>query len=136
MRRNDEAALLATVSAVFLLLTGYSGARSVRNFFELLVDIFGDRAFLIALAYAFVAIASLGGFAVLAGGYLIWKDRVRTGRLLILIGSGAGLFTLLLFLLVQIRRGNVDLLLSVLPAILGVAIGIIARLRAKATPIL
>ena len=136
MRRNDEAALLATVSAAFLLLTGYSGARSVRNFFELLVDIFGDRAFLIALAYAFVAIASLGGFAVLAGGYLIWKDRVRTGRLLILIGSGAGLFTLLLFLLVQIRRGNVDLLLSVLPAILGVAIGIIARLRAKATPIL
>jgi len=136
LRRNDEAALLATVSAVFLLLTGYSGARSVRNFFELLVDIFGDRAFLIALAYAFVAIASLGGFAVLAGGYLIWKDRVRTGRLLILIGSGAGLFTLLLFLLVQIRRGNVDLLLSVLPAILGVAIGIIARLRAKATPIL
>ena len=136
MRRNDEAALLATVSAVFLLLTGYSGARSVRNFFELLVDIFGDRAFLIALAYAFVAIASLGGFAVLAGGYLIWKDRVRTGRLLILIGSGAGLFTLLLFLVVQIRRGNVDLLLSVLPAILGVAIGIIARLRATATPIL
>ena len=136
MRRNDEAALLATVSAVFLLLAGYSGARSVRNFFELLVDIFGDRAFLIALAYAFVAIASLGGFAVLAGGYLIWKDRVRTGRLLILIGSGAGLFTLLLFLLVQMRRGNVDLLLSVLPAILGVAIGIIARLRAKATPIL
>ena len=136
MRRNDEAALLATVSAAFLLLTGYSGARSVHNFFELLVDLFGMRAFLIALAYAFVAIASLGGFAVLAGGYLIWKDRVRTGRLLILIGSGAGLFTLLLFLLVQIRRGNVDLLLSVLPAILGVAIGIIARLRAKATPIL
>ncbi len=136
MRRNDQAALLATVSAGFLLLTGYSGARSVYNFFELLVDIFGARAFLIALAYAFVAIASLGGFAVLAGGYLIWKDRVRTGRLLILIGSGAGLFTLLLFLLVQIRRGNVDLLLSVLPAILGVAIGIAARLRAKATPIL
>jgi len=136
LRRNDEAALLATVSAGFLLLTGYSGARSVHNFFDLLVDIFGARAFLIALAYAFVAIASLGGLAVLAGGYLIWKDRVRTGRLLILIGSGAGLFTLLVFLLVQIRRGNVDLLLSVLPAILGVALGIVARLRAKATPIL
>jgi len=136
LRRNDEAALLAVVSAGFLLLTGYSGARSVHNFFELLVDVFGNRAFLIVLAYAFVAIASLGGFAVLGGTYLIWKDRVRTGRLLILVGSGAGLFTLLLFLVVQIRRGNVDLLLSVLPAILGVALGIVARLRAKATPIL
>ena len=136
MRRNDEAALLAVVSAGFLLLTGYSGARSVHNFFEFLVDLFGDRALLIVLAYAFVAIASLGGFAVLCSACLIWRDRVRTGRLLILVGSGAGLFTLLLFLFVQIRRGNVDLLLSVLPAILGVAIGIIARLRAKATPIL
>ncbi len=136
MRRNDEAALLAVVSAGFLLLTGYSGARSVRNFFELLVDVFGDRAFLIVLAYGFVAIASLGGFAVLGGAYLIWKDRVRTGRLLILVGSGAGLFTLLLFFFVQIRRGNVDLFLSVLPAILGVALGIVARFRAKATPIL
>jgi len=136
LRRNDEAALLAVVSAGFLLLTGYSGARSVHNFFEFLVDLFGNRAFLIVLAYAFVAIASLGGFAVLGGAYLIWRDRVRTGRLLILVGSGAGLFTLLLFLFVQIRRGNVDVLLGVLPAIVGVALGIVARFRAKPTPIL
>ena len=136
MRRNDEAALLAALAGALLLVSGYTGARPVDRFFTILEDLFGSRPFLIVLAYVFVGIASLGGFAVLIGGFLIWKDRVRTGRLLILVGSGAGFFTLLLFLLINLRRQEFSLLASVLPAILGVAIGIVARLRAKATPIL
>ena len=136
MRRNDEAALLAALAGTLLLVSGYTGARPVDRFFTILEDLFGSRPFLIVLAYVFVGIASLGGFAVLIGGFLIWKDRVRTGRLLILVGSGAGFFTLLLFLLINLRRQEFSLLASVLPAILGVAIGIVARLRAKATPIL
>src|SRR2546430_14394044 len=88
---------------------------------------FGNGAFLIVLAYAFIAIASLGGFTVMFGGYLIWKDRVRLGRIVILLGSGAGFFTLLLFLLVNLRREGFSLLAGVLPAIRGVAIGGVAR---------
>ena len=89
MRRNDEAALLAALAGTLLLVSGYTGARPVDRFFTILEDLFGSRPFLIVLAYVFVGIASLGGFAVLIGGFLIWKDRVRTGRLLILVGSGA-----------------------------------------------
>ena len=106
------------------------------RFFTLLEEVFGTRPFLRVLAYVSVGIASLGGFAVLLGGYLIWIDRVRTGRFLILVGSGAGFFTLLLFLLVNLRREEFSFLVSVLPAVLGVAIGIAARLRAKPKPIL
>lgn len=136
MRRNDEAALLATLAAVLLLVSGYTGTRSVDRLFVLLVDVFGPSPFLRVLAYIFIGIASLGGFSVLFGAYLIWKDRVRFGRIFILVGSGAGFFTLLLFLLVNLRREEFSLLASVLPAILGVAIGIVARFWAVPKPIL
>lgn len=136
MRRNDESALLAVVSGILLILSGYTGARSVNGFFEFLEEVLGPRPFLLVLAYVFVGIASLGGLTVLIGGYLIWRDRVRLGRILILIGSGAGFFTLLVFLLVNTRREAFSFLASVLPAILGVFLGILARVRAKAKPIL
>lgn len=136
VRRNTEAALLAAVAGALLLVSGYTGARSVSHFFQILEEIFGTRPVLIVLAYIFVGIASLGGFAVLLGGYLIYTNRVRIGRFLILVGSGAGFFTLLLFLLVNLRRQEFDFLASILPAILGVAIGIFARIRARPKPIL
>lgn len=100
------------------------------------MDWFGDRPILLGLAYVFVGIASLGGIAVWLGGYLIHEDRVRTGRLLILLGSGAGFLTLVLFLVVNVRREEFSYLFDVLPAVLGVAIGVGARFRAKAKPIL
>lgn len=136
MRRNEEAATLAAVAGILLIVSGYTGTRSIDRFFFLLADLFGANPALRVLAYVFVGIASLGGFSVLIGAYLIWKDRVRLGRIFILLGSGAGFFTLLLFLLVNLRREEFSFLASVLPAILGVAIGIIARVRAQATRIL
>ena len=136
MRPNDEAALFAAVAGFLLLVSGYTGVRSVDRFFTLLEDLLGSRPFLIVLAYVFIGVASLGGFAVILGGYLIWKDRVRLGRVLILIGSGAGFFTLLLFVLVNLHREEFSLLASVLPAILGVALGIIARFLSVPKPLL
>ena len=128
--------MLAGVAGVLLILSGYTGVRSVDRFFTLLEDLFGPRAFLIVLAYLFLGIASFGGFAVLFGGYLFWKDRVRLGRIVILIGSGAGFFTLLLFVLVNLRREEFSFLGSVLPAILGVTAGVAARFRSVPKPLL
>ena len=136
MRPNDKAALLAVVAGVLLIVSGYTGVRSVDRFFTLLEDLFGNRPFLVVLAYVFIGIASLGGFAVLFGGYLIWRDRVRLGRVIILIGSGAGFFTLLLFVLVNLRREEFSLLASVLPAILGVALGVVARFLSVPKPLM
>ena len=128
--------MLAGVAGFLLILSGYTGVRSVDRFFTLLEELFGPRAFLFVLAYVFLGIASFGGFAVLFGGYLFWKDRVRLGRVVILIGSGAGFFTLLLFVLVNLRREEFSLLGSVLPAILGVAAGVAARFRSVPKPLL
>ncbi|TLZ66517.1 MAG: hypothetical protein E6K12_06325 [Methanobacteriota archaeon] len=64
MRPNDQAALVAAVAGIFLIVSGYTGVRSVDRFFTLLEDLFGNRPALIVLAYVFIGIASLGGFAV------------------------------------------------------------------------
>ena len=127
---------MAAVAGFLLLVSGYTGVRSVDRFFTLLEELLGSRPFLIVLAYFFIGVASLGGFVVIFGGYLIWKDRVRLGRVLILIGSGAGFFTLLLFVLVNLHREEFSLLASVLPAILGVALGIVARFLSVPKPLL
>jgi len=135
MHRNDQAAVLAAVAGALFLVVGYNGVRGVHRFINLLVAWLGNSLILLVLAYVFVAIASLGGIAVLVGAYLLHVDRVRTGRLLILIGSGAGLLSLILFVVGIVRREEFSILLEVLPALLGVVLGIIARFRAKASPL-
>ena len=135
MKLNSQAALLAAIGGVLLIVVGYSGVRGVDHFFDWLVAIFGPRPLLLELSRVFGGIASLGGIAVLLGGYLIFKDRVRIGRILILIGSGAGFFTLLLFISVNLWREEFSFLVEVLPAILGVAFGVAAQLRAKPAPL-
>ncbi len=136
MKLNAQAALLAAIGGVLLLIVGYSGVRGVDHFFDWLVAVFGPHPLLLELSRVFGGIASLGGIAVLLGAYLILKDKVRLGRILILVGSGAGFFTLLLFIFVNLWREEFSYLVEVLPAILGIAFGIAAQFRAKAEPIL
>jgi uncharacterized membrane protein YuzA (DUF378 family) len=135
MRRNDEAAILAATAGILFLVVGYSGARGVHRFVDLLRELLGDRPILLVLGYVLVGIASLGGIAVLLGAYLLHVDRVRTGRILILLGSGAGLISLILFLVGNLRREEFSYLFEVLPVLVGVVLGIVARFRAEATPI-
>lgn len=136
MRRNFEAAVLAVVAGALLLLVGWSGVAGVDHFFELLESWFGANSALLILSRVFGGIAALGGIAVIIGAYCLATDRVRTGRILILLGSGAGLITLLLFLARNIASEQFSYLFAVLPAIVGVALGILAQWRAKPRPIL
>jgi hypothetical protein len=136
VRRNDQAALLAGLAGTLLAISGYTGTRSVDRMFNVLVGFFGANPVFRVVAFIFLGIASLGGFSVLFGAYLIWKDRVRLGRMFILVGSGAGFFSLLLFLLINLHREAYTFLESVLPALLGVAIGVVARFRAVPKPLL
>lgn len=126
------------MAGVILIAFGYSGERSIARLFGLLVEILGPNPLLRAFAFVLFVVASLGGFSVLFGGLLIWKDRVRFGRIFILVGSGAGFFSLLLFLFVNLRRGREEFtfLASFLPVIVGVSIGIVARFRAVPKPML
>ena len=136
MKVNTQAAGLAVISGALLLIVGYTGVASVDRIFALLESWFGTQPALLILARVLGAVAALGGVAVLIGAYFLATDRVRTGRILILLGSGAGLLTLLLFLARNLVAEEFSFLLAVLPAVLGVAFGVAAQWRAKPAPIL
>ncbi len=136
MKVNTQAAILAVAGGVLLLVVGYSGLAGVDHFFELLESWFGPQPALLLLSRVFGGIAALGGVAVLFGAYFISMDRVRTGRILIVLGSGAGLITLILFLARNLVSEDFSYLLAVLPAIAGIALGILAQFWAKPAPIL
>jgi hypothetical protein len=135
VRRNTEAAVLAVVAGIVLILTGYTGVKSVAHLDNILVEFFGPSPVFKILALVLFGIASFGGFSVVLGGLLIGKDHVRFGRTFILVGSGAGFFTLILFLLVNLRSEEFSFIANVLPTIFGVAIGVVARFRAVPRPI-
>lgn len=136
MKVNTQAALIAVVAGLLLLIVGYTGVAGVDHFFQLLEGWFGPQPALLLLSRVFGGIAALGGAAVLIGAYLLATDRVRTGRIAIVLGSGAGLITLLLFIARNLASEDFSYLLAVLPAILGVALGIAAQWRARPAPIL
>ena len=136
MKVNTQAAGLAVISGALLLIVGYTGVASVDRIFAMLESWFGTQPALLILARVLGAVAALGGVAVLIGAYFLATDRVRTGRILILLGSGAGLLTLLLFLARNLVAEEFSFLLAVLPAVLGVAFGVAAQWRAKPAPIL
>ena len=87
---------------------------------------------LLAVAFVFVSIASLGGIAVFIGGWLFHRDRVRPGRILILLGTGAGLVSFILYsILLILRPGRVLAQEGVIPVMVGIILTVAARAKAR-----
>ena len=82
-------------------------------------------------------IAALGGIAVIIGGILIAMDRIGTGKFVIGLGAGLGLFGLIIMLVEAYLAGGVAALTDILTMIsqsiawIGVIMSIVARSRAK-----
>ncbi len=81
-------------------------------------------------------IAALGGIAVIIGGILIAMDRVGTGKFIIGLGAGVGLFGLIITLVEAYLAGGIAALTDFLTLIsqsiawIGVIMSIVARSRA------
>jgi hypothetical protein len=82
-------------------------------------------------------IASLGGIAVIVGGLLIAVNRIGTGKFVIGLGAGVGLFGLIILFVEAYLAGGVAALTEILTLIsqsiawIGVILSIVARNRAK-----
>ncbi len=82
-------------------------------------------------------IATLGGIAVIIGGILIAMDRVGTGKFVIGLGAGVGLFGLIIILVEAFLAGGLAALTDILTLIsqsiawIGVIMSIVARSMAK-----
>ena len=90
--------------------------------------------FLICLVIWVAAIfGALGGFSVILGAFIIRGDHVRIGKIVVGLGAGMGLFTLIIMLILVVLGGinAVLVVLWLLTHSLG-AIGIVLSIYGRA----
>ena|SRR2546427_1910145 len=136
LRNNEVAALLAFVAGVIFVIIGWNGPRIADAILELIAGATpGPDPALRVLAAILGWIAPFSGAIVIAGAILILYDRVRAGKLVVLFGTGAGIISLILFIVLLIRRPfRILAQEGVVPALIGVVLSLAARIKAKTPP--
>ena len=129
--------VLAIIGGVLMVISGYS----TRGVFFIALGFAANEipSFLppapasIALLVIFVIeiLIALGGVTVLLGGVSLFYRHVRTGRVLILLGGGAGLLGLLISFGYSALRLGLSPALGYAPYWVGLAMAVAARALAK-----
>ncbi|MGY5873055.1 MAG: hypothetical protein RTV72_12470 [Candidatus Thorarchaeota archaeon] len=137
--RNKVPFILCIVGGALMLYAGIVGAvgiwEHILTFAATIAPGFADIMGWILVIL--MNIASLGGIAVIIGGYLATTDRVGTGKFIIGIAAGLGIFGLImnvytLYMAVGIAAFTELLnLLSTSAAALGPVLTIVARFMIK-----
>ena len=140
MTRNKIAAGLAFVSAILFIISGYQANISIYRAIESTIQHAASKEIWQAASLpinALAIVAQLGGFAVLAGALLFLKNHITSGKLLVMIGTGQGIITILISLVIDLVQGgtayatNYVLWLSTSATGVGILFSIIARTLAK-----
>jgi len=106
-KRNKIAFWLALVSSIFLFISGTNGVAT----WSRIGNIVSELVSFPIVKFLFIPIliiASLGAFSVLAGSVLAWKKKRLLARILILIGSGAGLIGFLFNLFISLAKLDIS----------------------------
>lgn len=114
--RNRAAAAIAFVSGILFISSGYKANYAI---YYLIRDQIGDQIVAIASLrdlwqYLIMPIgdnilallAQLGGITVLFGAGFFAANRVNLGKLLVMVGTGQGLFTIAIRILAEIWSGQ------------------------------
>lgn len=136
--RNTIAFALSVPAGILLLLKGISGpTETYRLLLEylsngIITDEFTQSVVTTALL-VLIAVSSLGGLAVLVGGFLIWKNYAFMGKLLITLGAGVGTLWVVFLLITLVTTGEVSSIISQYSLIgwAGLFLAFSARLIAK-----
>lgn len=128
--RIRKAMGLAFVSGFLLLISGISGLatwETIRDFVT--KNIIDDYVIQIVFSML-IFIASLGGIAVIAGGILIGKDNIGSGKFAIALGAGLGLIGLIVSIIVAYTEHNLTISGFFSIGFIGLILSIIARVVA------
>jgi len=136
---NRLAFLLGIISGALLIISGSTGGLGLWALLPWLVGVLGLPAEVAAVVNlvmtALLFVAGLGGLSVILGSILFAWGRVRLGRLLVGLGAGVGIISLVLSLLQMYLSGilNVTLMLALAqtPGWAGAVLSIVARFLAK-----
>jgi hypothetical protein len=139
-QRNQLAAVIALVSGIIFLISGYKANVSFYYIIqkEILTNLPSNLWTLVIISIEIIVIISrLGGITVLIGAGLFAANRVNLGKIWIGIGTGQGLFTIALRIMYDVWSGRIDLVNSYVMWLmssatgLGILFSVIARSISK-----
>ena len=125
--KTKSAMILALLAGILLLISGISGLATWETIKNFVTENIIDNTIVQFVFAILIFIASLGGLSVIAGGILIGKNKIRTGKLLILLGAGMGLVGLIFTIAVAYVEGSLTLGSFFSIGTIGLVLSIIAR---------
>ena len=131
MAKNSKAMVIAIIAGILLLVAGLSGMAAWEAIQDFVVEHVTDNEIVQYVFAILIFIASLGGISVIIGGLLIGKDKVGTGKFLIMLGAGLGLIGLIFSIAVAYMEENLTIGSFLSIGAIGLILSIIARMMAK-----
>ena len=141
--RNKVAGAFGIISAVLFILSGYNSNIGIYRAIESgLQQYTAKEIWQVAVIPVNILglVAQVGGFAVLAGALLFLKNHITSGKFLVLIGTGQGIITIVVGLIIEslqvgiVYANNYVIWLATSAVGLGIVFSIVARSIAKAVP--
>jgi len=135
--RQWIAIALAAIAGILLLTSGISGPTGTYQLLQQELPKVTQNQQVLQIvnliAAIFIAISLAGGVSVLAGAFLIYKNHVRTAKLLIGLGAGVGIPWLIMLAVSLITTGQVAAVVAQHSSLgwIGVILAFAARTVAK-----
>lgn len=129
--KNKNAMIIAIIAGILLLISGISGLATWESIKEFVTQNVIDNGIVQIVFAILIFIASLGGLSVIIGGFLIGKEKTRTGKLFITLGAGLGLIGLLISVIIAIMESNLTIGSYFSIGMIGLILTIIARMLVK-----
>lgn len=129
--KNRKAMGIAIVAGILLLISGVNGVvtwETIKSFVSTHVI---DNIIVQFVFAILILIASLGGIAVIIGGILIGKNKVRSGKIIIALGAGLGLIGLIVSILISVIEESFTIGAFLSIGMIGFILSIVARVVAK-----
>ena len=122
---------IAVIAGLMLMMAGINGLGMWETIRDFVTAYIIDHLAVQILFMVLIFIASLGGISVIAGGLLIGKGRITTGKLIIGLGAGMGLIGLAVSVLVDYVSGSFSIMNYYSAGWIGLILSIAARMAAK-----
>ena len=128
------AGVLAVVGGVLLVFGGFAGTAqsTLENVKTAAQNWFPDndqKGTILTVLTVMIYLALLGGFAVILGGYLMWKGWDIAGKILVWLGTGVGILSLVISAAIAIATGSWDAYVASNLSLVGIGLvlSIVAR---------
>jgi hypothetical protein len=125
--RNRLAAIIAFISGVLFVLSGYKANLAIYDIVSQEVMVYTARqfwAFVLAPVGVLAMLSQLGGITVLVGAALFAVNKVTLGKFLVFLGTGQGIFTIVLRIWSEIWSGKVALENNYITSLTSSAVGL------------